>query len=263
MKKYLVAFLAVIIYAVAQILCGMAAFALNAEEGANKLDVATEHPMLIAVTVAVSAILAVLVISLMKNISWKTAFDGFRCSPGAVCLAILGGLLVSLGMNVLQELVNLEDLTMLVLKNMTDSVVGIIAIAIVGPICEELVFREGIQGYLQRNGAAPWVAIIFSSICFGLIHMNPAQTYFAVIMGLVLSILYWRTGNVMLCSLLHILNNSLAVVQIRMTGDDYADFRLTDALGGTSIAIPVAIVSLILAIVMLARFAKQTKPQLS
>ena len=58
---------------------------------------------------------------------------------------------------------------------MANNLWGILGIALVGPVVEELVFREGIQGTMERGGVKPWIAILVSALCFGLIHFNPGR----------------------------------------------------------------------------------------
>lgn len=101
-----------------------------------------------------------------------------------------------------------------------------------GPIVEELVFREAVQGYMHRNGVDPWMAIMISSLCFGIIHFNPAQVPFAFCIGLILGMIYYKTGSVVLTSLVHVFNNSMAVLEMRLLGEDIKTFSYEQALGG-------------------------------
>ena len=93
---------------------------------------------------------------------------------------------------------------------------------------EEVVFREGIQGCLLRGGVKPWTAAVVSALCFGIIHLNPAQVPFAFVVGLMLAVIYQKTGNVVITSLLHILNNSVSVALMRVLGDGAEEFTLTE-----------------------------------
>jgi membrane protease YdiL (CAAX protease family) len=80
---------------------------------------------------------------------------------------------------------------------------------VLGPICEELLFRGVLLKGLLRN-YRPAVAIGQSALLFGIIHLNPAQSVGAFIIGLVLGWLYYRTHSLVLCIGLHMLNNMLA-----------------------------------------------------
>ena len=102
-----------------------------------------------------------------------------------------------------------------IFDGMTGSVWGILAICIVGPICEELVFREGIQRHLQSAGLQGWLAILLSAVLFGAVHGNLMQAVPAIVTGCLLGLLYNKTGNAALCIIAHICNNSLACVQMQ------------------------------------------------
>ena len=56
---------------------------------------------------------------------------------------------------------------------------------------------------------------------------------FAFGIGLILGIIYYKTGNVLLTSLIHITNNSMAVLEMRILGEDIETFSYEQALGGS------------------------------
>ena len=145
--------------------------------------------------------------------------------------AVLFGIFV---VNGISELTELQDNNMELYKSMATSIPGIITIVILAPICEELTFRDAIQGYLHRNGYKAWHCIIASAMLFGIIHLNPAQIPFAFAMGLFLGWLYYRTGSVMPGIVCHILNNGIAIVSIA-TSD--SDETLIETLGTTNFVI--------------------------
>lgn len=87
---------------------------------------------------------------------------------------------------------------------------GIICIAILGPILEELLFRGAITKVLLRK-YSPAKAILISSLIFGIFHLNPVQIVGASLSGFLFAWLYYRTKSLIPGILIHILNNSLAV----------------------------------------------------
>ena len=93
---------------------------------------------------------------------------------------------------------------------MQSSWTGILLVALVGPVVEELFFRGGILRVLLGK-YKPWVAIVVSGLIFGIIHMNPAQVVFASLAGMLLGWLYWRTRSLIPCMVVHVLNNSFSV----------------------------------------------------
>ncbi|MEY8686368.1 lysostaphin resistance A-like protein [Bacteroides sp. AN502(2024)] len=87
---------------------------------------------------------------------------------------------------------------------------GILAIAVVGPVLEELLFRGAItRALLQQYN--PTRAILISALLFGVFHINPAQILPAFLIGILLAWTYYRTDSLIPCTFMHILNNSLAV----------------------------------------------------
>ena len=96
---------------------------------------------------------------------------------------------------------------------------GMLSIALLGPILEELLFRGAIQGHLQEAGLRPWQAILIASLIFGVVHMNPAQILFAFPLGVVFGWLYYRTGSLLPGIVGHLLNNSIAAVNLYLYGD--------------------------------------------
>ncbi len=81
-------------------------------------------------------------------------------------------------------------------------------VAISAPLLEEILFRGIIlDGFLKNY--SPTKAIFWSAVIFGLIHMNPYQFIAATLIGILMGWIYWRTGSLWLCILIHFINNSL------------------------------------------------------
>ena len=114
-------------------------------------------------------------------------------------------------------------------SNMEGSWLGILAIAIVGPILEEILFRGAITSELLK-AYSPKKAIFFSALIFGIFHINPAQILIAFLLGLLLAWLFYRTRSLIPGILIHILNNSLSVYFTRTYPE--AD-TLADIMGPT------------------------------
>lgn len=87
---------------------------------------------------------------------------------------------------------------------------GIFAVAIAGPILEELLFRGAVEKLLLQR-YTPAKAILFSALIFGVFHLNPVQIVPAFLIGLMLGWMYYKTGSLIPCIVAHILNNSLSV----------------------------------------------------
>ena len=132
--------------------------------------------------------------------------------------------------NLLLETLTLEDLNKDVFATLVYNPWGVLAIVLVGPVTEELVFRMGIQRHLIRHRMRPWMAILLSALIFGAVHGNPAQIPGAVVFGWVLGWLYWRSGTIWIPVAAHVFNNFVGVAMIWCTGD--TDTTLVELCGG-------------------------------
>ncbi|MCH3973060.1 MAG: CPBP family intramembrane metalloprotease [Oscillospiraceae bacterium] len=81
---------------------------------------------------------------------------------------------------------------------------------LIPPLVEEILFRGAVLGSLRRWG--DWFAIVVSSLLFGLYHGNVGQFVFATLVGLIFGFLRVRTGSILPCIVLHMLNNGLATL---------------------------------------------------
>ena len=140
------------------------------------------------------------------------------CSSSKVLIAsVVFILALGLWTNYLSELADLPNSMQETFEMMMRHPLGIIAIVIMAPIVEELLFRGAIEGYLLRKWKHPAGAIVFSSLVFGLVHGNWVQAPFAFVIGLALGWMYYRTGSLFPGILMHFVNNSTAVLGFLIT----------------------------------------------
>jgi membrane protease YdiL (CAAX protease family) len=83
---------------------------------------------------------------------------------------------------------------------------GIVVMAILVPLIEEVIHRGYVVSYLQRHG--PVIAIVISAIAFTVLHV-PSTWWFAFLTGLVFGYLYWKTHTLWLSLLAHMTINGL------------------------------------------------------
>lgn len=86
-------------------------------------------------------------------------------------------------------------------------VAGISLMALLPAIVEETTFRGVLLNsfYQERH---PWTAILFSALCFGLMHMNFNQIAYALVLGILMGILLEASGSILATMLLHFLYNA-------------------------------------------------------
>jgi sodium transport system permease protein len=92
----------------------------------------------------------------------------------------------------------------------------VLAMAVAPGVCEELAFRGFILSGFGRS-ARPAVAIVISSVAFGVAHMVPQQVFNAAMLGLVLGLIAVRSGSLLPGVLFHIIYNSLEILRARAT----------------------------------------------
>lgn len=95
---------------------------------------------------------------------------------------------------------------------------GYVAVGILAPLAEEIVFRGAILrtllGMVSKKNH--WVAIMISAAIFGVVHGNLAQFINALLMGLLLGWMYYRTKSLVPGILLHWVNNTVAYVMVNL-----------------------------------------------
>lgn len=88
---------------------------------------------------------------------------------------------------------------------------GFLAVVLVGPIVEELLFRGIVFHYLEKVKSG-WFAIIVSGIAFGLWHQEPVQVVYAAIIGVLYGMIYFKVRDLRVTIILHVANNFLSTL---------------------------------------------------
>jgi membrane protease YdiL (CAAX protease family) len=82
---------------------------------------------------------------------------------------------------------------------------------IIAPFAEELYFRGIIYAWLRQKWGI-WVAMLISSLIFGLLHGEASIAGAAFVLGIVLAWSYERSDSLLSPILIHIINNSFKIV---------------------------------------------------
>ncbi len=96
-------------------------------------------------------------------------------------------------------------------KTPLNHVILFLAIAVVAPILEELLFRGYLQSALMHR-MKPWAAIALASAVFGIVHLQPLAFPMLAMLGAVFGYLYHKTGSLKVNMALHVINNGAAYV---------------------------------------------------
>lgn len=138
---------------------------------------------------------------------------------------------------------------------------GYVAIGIMAPLVEEVVFRGAIlRTLLDMMGKKwHWVAILISAAMFGTVHGNMAQFLNAMLLGMVLGWMYYRTKSIVPGILMHWVNNSVAYILANVVPNSNA--QLIELFGGNEQTMYFAVgFSLCIAIPSLFQMVVRLKP---
>jgi membrane protease YdiL (CAAX protease family) len=118
---------------------------------------------------------------------------------------MVGMLLDAVGMS--EPGISSEILRALPGADWNDYALLIIALCVAPGVCEEVLFR----GLIQRTASTlygPIRAVLVSSILFGAVHLDPAQSVGAALLGLYLGAIAYRGNSIRPCITCHVANNA-------------------------------------------------------
>lgn len=161
---------------------------------------------------------------LVKHSGFKSSFTFLAIKPINLSLLIkllAIGVLYYHGQELVMDLISFQTPeSMLEMKEKTktsfDLAILILGSCIISPIVEEIVFRgfafaRLIKTKLGVSGTIAITGILFASLHF---KYDLSAIIFITIHGLLLGFVRYKTGNVIYCMALHILNNSLAIAYL-------------------------------------------------
>ena len=110
--------------------------------------------------------------------------------------------------------IEMNDSTSRMFEGLLKEPWGYVAVGVLAPLAEEIVFRGAILRTLldMMSKKNHWVAIMISAAIFGAVHGNAAQFVNALLMGLLLGWMYYRTKSLVPGILLHWVNNTVAYI---------------------------------------------------
>ncbi len=145
-----------------------------------------------------------------------------------VAVSIVGFSALVVLTEALAEWLSLPDYMEETFKVASLSSLSLWAMAVIGPISEEIAFRYGIAGsLLETNKMSKWLVVLISALLFSLLHMNPAQMLVAFILGLFLGWLYVITLSIWPCIICHVANNAVSVLLMRKSSGEMEDATLS------------------------------------
>ena len=166
----------------------------------------------------VSAFSSVITLIIFLKTKWTPLTRGYLLSKpwGTLLWVALFSLGTIIPLSFLYEQLGIEmdENTQQIITSMMKEPWGYVAVGILAPLAEEVVFRGAILrtllGIMSKKNH--WVAIMISAAIFGIVHANLAQFINALLMGLILGWMYYRTKSLVPGILLHWVNNTMAYV---------------------------------------------------
>lgn len=141
--------------------------------------------------------------------------DSFLRAFAIVFMLALSTVLLSIILDPLFSLVEIPDsLVEALYKPMVEKPFwNIITVAMAAPLIEEFFVRGVIMRGMLHH-LSPAKAIIWSAFIFALIHFNLYQAIGAFSFGIFLGWVYYKSGSLLYCIVVHSINNTLAAAML-------------------------------------------------
>lgn len=221
-KAFLRILLILMLFLMAEVMAGICAtIQLNLSNFANGGEIdpmlCLAHPKVYVLWMLIWDLILLLLLWVTKVVRRNCLTAGRHSepplSPSYVVSLLTAFLLLVLGNSALAVVLELpDDGVSEIFMGVKDEAFAWLTLCLVGPLVEELIFREGIARQLRSLGMRTFWAALLSAAVFGVAHGNLAQAIPAIILGTALGLYYFRTNDLRLCLTAHVLNNTLAVV---------------------------------------------------
>lgn len=177
---------------------------------------------IIGTSLIVSNLIIMAIVTFLVKEDGKNPYkDFFRMSRGkVVALSLFAFIFLTFFITAIAEIFDVPDTLKDTEKGMIENNWCLLAVVFIGPIGEEVCFRRGILSLLYNSPRWRPYALFLSSLIFGVIHLNPIQTFGAFFMGLFLGWIYLRTHSLVLPIFLHVFNNFTSVLISRIMGGE-------------------------------------------
>ena len=198
-----------------------------------KLVAAGDKPILVALTTVFSNVITIVVFLKTK---WTPLTRDYLLSKPWLTLLWVAlftiGAMIPLEFVYEQMGIEMDASTQRIFASLMKEPWGYVAVGILAPLAEEIVFRGAILRTLlgMMSKKNHWLAIMISAALFGVVHGNIAQFVNALVMGLLLGWMYYRTKSLVPGILMHWVNNTMAFVLNNLAPQ--SNGKLIDLFGG-------------------------------
>jgi|GEM_PF-2370129 len=181
-----------------------------------------EAQYITSIVAAVTTLLIIIIIQLVRRKNLVEEFHLHRIGAGIAALAAATGFVLNFFVSfVMAHLpLRLQELIEYELSGEPDyngsAIVYILAAVVSAPIIEELVFRN--FEFTRFKEAVPvWLAILGSSVLFGIAHGSFTQGIYAGLLGILLAVVFQRSGSILTGMLVHFGFNLSSVISLIYT----------------------------------------------
>jgi membrane protease YdiL (CAAX protease family) len=151
---------------------------------------------------------------LIERAAFKRVLPVYNSRRGFNPVSLLLGVVLIISISIV--LLPLEGVLSPDSRAFGDGPCTLIAVVVLAPIFEEMIFRARLYNILSRN-TSPLVSASLSAIAFGVVHMEPIVVVEALVVGVVLSYYYLSKRSIFAPVILHMFNNAIGYLLIVMS----------------------------------------------
>jgi len=193
-----------------------------------RLNIVSDFSLFAIILYVIGSMVAVYILKNYLNIKGMSLSDiGItKQFPKSSFLYIVVGIIIGSFLYTLVEyllqLVNVNmywrsvKTTYIILNTPVDPILTIIFAVIIGPICEEIIFRGYVLTTFLKKGYKNYTAILLSSLIFTSVHIyhGPGVLLFIFFWSFIPSILYLKYKSLFPAMLMHSINNTIAYILV-------------------------------------------------
>ncbi|MEE8335226.1 MAG: type II CAAX endopeptidase family protein [Candidatus Neomarinimicrobiota bacterium] len=146
----------------------------------------------------------------IRPISLRTAGAAVLVALGTVILAEEINILIGLILPMPDSFLQMEKL--LNPQNPLAYFILVITIVFLAPLGEEVLFRGFLQNFLEKAWGDVTRAVLFTSLCFALIHLNPYWVVQIYLLGVILGFTAWSSKSIITSIIFHVIINASSLL---------------------------------------------------
>ena len=97
------------------------------------------------------------------------------------------------------------------LNSTPDFILSLLVMGLLPAVCEETLFRGGLQNFLTRWTKNPWLSIVIVAAIFSAVHFSFYGFLPRFFLGMMLGAVYYYSGSLWVSIFAHFLNNAISI----------------------------------------------------